>query len=305
MNTFTKTFLMLLLAVTLTACGAEESSDTDNNTDPVVENPTGDDTDVDTPVDDDVTPEYRDTDDTGPTDTPSDDDIPEDDTTTPVTSEMDPETKERIMSTAVDVVCATQDIALDYQEKATADPDNANALMAEMQTAMQEKAEEIVVENGFADLMEFESTAAQFDADAAESAAMEAELMQRAKDQCGFDLTPAVDPAGGEEITPAASEEDAGDEVSEERGETFSDASTGIPECDAYLEKMNACVETSEMIPEESKQAYRESMAQSQEVWSSAAAAAMDDEQKQALIDACTQADTAMADAAPAMGCEW
>jgi hypothetical protein len=77
-------------------------------------------------------------------------------------------------------------------------------------------------------------------------------------------------------------------------------AKVGIKECDEFLVKYTACVDTK--FPEASRKAARDSLKEVAEAWKQAATTP---EGRQALANACGQMIEATKDATKAMGCQW
>jgi hypothetical protein len=74
----------------------------------------------------------------------------------------------------------------------------------------------------------------------------------------------------------------------------------GVPECDEYLTKYEACVQGK--VPESMRATFSQSMAQMRDAWKQAAATP---EGKQGLAMGCKQALDAAKQSMTAYGCQW
>jgi len=73
----------------------------------------------------------------------------------------------------------------------------------------------------------------------------------------------------------------------------------GVPECDAYVKKYLACLES---VPEPARAAARQGFDQSREGWKRLAATP---EGRTGLVTACQQAESASKVGMQAYGCKW
>jgi hypothetical protein len=74
----------------------------------------------------------------------------------------------------------------------------------------------------------------------------------------------------------------------------------GIPECDDYLRKYQACV--NDKVPEAARATVKQSLDQTRIQWQRAAETP---EGKSALVSGCTQATASAKQAMAAYGCQW
>ena len=74
----------------------------------------------------------------------------------------------------------------------------------------------------------------------------------------------------------------------------------GVPECDSYMKKYMACIDSK--VPKEMQGMVRQGLDQTKEAWKKAAATP---EGKAGLTAACTQAEAAAKQAMSAYGCSW
>lgn len=100
---------------------------------------------------------------------------------------------------------------------------------------------------------------------------------------------PAAPPATAAPATTMAPAAEAGGE-----------AEFGVPECDSYLQKYMACVDSK--VPEAARGMMRDQLEKSKEQWKQAASTP---EGKQGLAMACSQAEAAAKTAMSAYGCTW
>jgi hypothetical protein len=77
-------------------------------------------------------------------------------------------------------------------------------------------------------------------------------------------------------------------------------AEFGVPECDRYLQKYMACVDSK--VPEMARAAMRQSFDQTKVQWKQAAAT---EQGRTGLAAACTQAEATAKQAMAAYGCSW
>jgi len=75
----------------------------------------------------------------------------------------------------------------------------------------------------------------------------------------------------------------------------------GVPECDAYLKKYMACMD-SKKVPEAARAMMRQQLDQTKAAWTQAAATPQG---KASLAMGCQQVDQASAAAMKAYGCQW
>ena len=81
---------------------------------------------------------------------------------------------------------------------------------------------------------------------------------------------------------------------------TVAPSEFGVPECDEYMTKWLACVDSK--VPAEARATYRAAIEQSKSQWKQAAATPQG---KQSLAMACTQSLTATKQALAAYNCTW
>ena len=81
---------------------------------------------------------------------------------------------------------------------------------------------------------------------------------------------------------------------------TVATSEFGVPECDEYMTKWLACVESK--VPAEARATYKTAIEQSKSQWKQAAATPQG---KQSLAMACTQSLTATKQALAAYNCTW
>jgi hypothetical protein len=74
----------------------------------------------------------------------------------------------------------------------------------------------------------------------------------------------------------------------------------GVPECDSYLTKLEACVQSH--VPDAQKAQMRQALDESRQVWRTAAA---NPETRSTLATVCKQAETAQRVATAVYGCQW
>ena len=103
--------------------------------------------------------------------------------------------------------------------------------------------------------------------------------------------------APDEQAAPAAQQERAPASASQTG---VSDGEFGVPECDQYVKKYLACVDSK--VPEAARTMVRQSLDQTKAGWKQAAATPQG---KAGLASACTQADANSKQAMQAYGCEW
>lgn len=82
--------------------------------------------------------------------------------------------------------------------------------------------------------------------------------------------------------------------------ETASADKIGVPECDDYIAKVNACI--SSKVPEAARAAFKTSMDSSMKAWKTAAATPQG---KAGLAAGCKQATETMKASLSTYNCEW
>lgn len=104
--------------------------------------------------------------------------------------------------------------------------------------------------------------------------------------------------APDDQSAPAAQQERAPSEGASQAA--ASDGGFGVAECDQYVKKYLACVDSK--VPEAARAMVRQSLDQTKASWKQAAATPQG---KAGLASACTQADANSKQAMQAYGCEW
>ena len=106
--------------------------------------------------------------------------------------------------------------------------------------------------------------------------------------------TPAAETAPAAEVTAPAAEPAAPAATAPVADTATATASTGVPECDTYLEKVYACI--SDKVPEAQRAAMKQSIEQTQSGWSTVT-------DKTALATQCKSAMEQAKTSFGAMGC--
>jgi len=110
-------------------------------------------------------------------------------------------------------------------------------------------------------------------------------------------LAVAVACGGGGDKTatpPAADAKAAGS------SSVVADGDFGVPECDQYMRKYVACIESK--VPEMARAAMKQGLDQTKSAWKQAASTPQG---RTGLAQACTQAEAAAKSATAAYGCQW
>jgi hypothetical protein len=81
---------------------------------------------------------------------------------------------------------------------------------------------------------------------------------------------------------------------------SIADGDFGVPECDSYMKKYVACIESK--VPESGRAMLKQGLDQTKAAWKQAAATPQG---KAGLAQACVQAETAAKQAMGAYGCTW
>jgi len=100
---------------------------------------------------------------------------------------------------------------------------------------------------------------------------------------------------GGSSSKPAA-----GGAASASQGSTGGAAEFGVPECDHYLNKYVACIESK--VPQASRAMMMQQLEQTKAAWKQAASTPQG---KASLAQGCTQAEAAAKQALSLYGCSW